>query len=267
MVSFLISFFFLFSLVPISFSQDSMSVKMDMIQLDPLGRLLLFNSVSGDIACYSSDFEAFSTNQINVWSSAGQLDANDPLKASLFFPDVNSIYVFDELLSAYAKTDLNYYGLFNIQAACSASLGGFWLFSRDENKIIRIEQNGQRAFESLDLRFVLGSYPTVKRISELGNYLLLVTEENGFYLFDFFGNREATLSEWSSTFYGLSSDILYLVRDGLLYGFDPSMNQLPEALAKLPCSNCPFAVGREYLFYLEEYFLFRVPLSSLDNPD
>ena len=267
MVSFSISIFFFFSLLPFSFGQDSLEVKMDMIQLDPLGRLLLVNSNTGDLACYSTQLSPFSTNQINVWSSSGQLDANDPLKASLFFPDVNSIYVFDELLSAFTQTDLNYYNLFNIQAACSASLGGFWLFSRDENKIIRIEQNGQRVFESLDLRFVMGTYPTVCRISEQGNYVLLATEEKGFFFFDFFGNQEAALSDWNTANYSLSDDMLYIVREKLLYGFDPSLGQLPKALAKIPCSDCPFAVGRNYFFYLSGDWLIRVPLSSLDNPD
>ena len=266
-VSFSISLFLFFSFLSVSYSQDSLAVKMDMMQLDPLGRLLLFNSNTGDIACFSTDLKAFSTNQINVWSSAGQLDANDPLKASLFFPDVNSIYVFDELLSAYTQTDFNYYNLFNIQAACSASLGGFWLFSRDENKIIRIEQNGQRVFESLDLRFVMGSYPTVGRISELGNYLLLSTADSGFYFFDFFGNQETSLAEWDTRSYSISSDLLYMIKEEILYGFEPSLGQLPKALAKVPCSNCPFVVGRNYFFYLSGDYLIRVPLSSLDNPD
>lgn len=223
-------FFFLFISLG-STAQVILEVDADHLQIDPLGRLILLDEDLGNIWCYSNELELIAYNQINVWGNAFQFDLNDPMKPMLFFPDVNRINFFDEQLSASTETDLDYFQLFNIQAAGNASLGGFWLFSRDENKIIRIDQSGRRLFESSDLNFVFGGYPIVNRIGEVGNFLVLITEEGSLYTFDFFGDFQFKIQLDANGLFYLSEDRVYylnaegllsvvdLEKEGKLYGF------------------------------------------------
>lgn len=223
-------FFFLFISLG-STAQVILEVDADHLQIDPLGRLILLDEDLGNIWCYSNELELIAYNQINVWGNAFQFDLNDPMKPMLFFPDVNRINFFDEQLSASTETDLDYFQLFNIQAAGNASLGGFWLFSRDENKIIRIDQSGRRLFESSDLNFVFGGYPIVNRIGEVGNFLVLNTEEGSLYTFDFFGDFQFKIQLDANGLFYLSEDRVYylnaegllsvvdLEKEGKLYGF------------------------------------------------
>ena len=195
----------------VSFSQKILDIKADQLQVDPLGRLILLDKDQGNIWCYSNELDLIAYNQINVWGNTLQLDLNDPMKPIVFFPDVNRIRFFDEQVSASTALDLDYFQLFNIQAAGIASLGGFWLFSRDLNKIIRIDQSGRNLFESSDLNFVFGGYPVVEQIKEVDDYLVLIAESGLFYVFDFFGNYQFKIQLEPKGLYHLSEDRFFFL--------------------------------------------------------
>jgi hypothetical protein len=244
-----------------SFAQPFLKIEADQLQLDPLGRLILLDKDQGNIWCYSNDLELIAYNQINVWGNAFQLDLNDPMKPLLFFPDVNRINFFDEQLSASTEIDLDYFQFYNIQAVGNASLGGFWLYSRDLNKIIRIDQSGRTLFQSSDLNFVFGAYPIVEQIREVDDVLVLITEEGMLYTFDFFGNFQFKLQLEENGQYYLSSDkIFFLKASGALSLIDHEQEGLMHSLYQFDQSFHSFSVFGKDFYGLTAEGVFKIPL-------
>lgn len=259
---------FLLLLPTCIFAQDTLKLEATNFEVDPLNRLILIEAQQGDTWCYDAKLDLLAYNQINVWGNVLQLDLNDPMKPLAFFPDVNRISLFDEMLSAAVEIDLDFLNLPNVQAVGSASLGGFWVFSRDENKVLRINQAGTRLYESSDLNFVLGGYPVVTSIRETDDRLILTTADGLVCVFDFFGYLDRKIQLGPSALTALDEGILYIYESDRLYAMDLSTKN-PDRLflTQFSAPLHAFAIkdGMFYALYPDQ--LIRMPLDELIAQD
>lgn len=116
------------------------------------------------------------------------IDVNNPFKILLFYKDFNTIVFLDNKLAEISThISLDKLNIYETNAVCISSTGGFWLFNTNTfqlekyNKKQNLLQYGTK-MESIIDRSLLPNY-----LSEIGNKIYLGFKNKGVYLFDIYG--------------------------------------------------------------------------------
>ena len=115
------------------------------------------------------------------------VDASNPLKIVLFYPDFAQIVTLNSKLGEQSVINLRNIGLNQPLVACSSENGGFWIYDRDDDQLKKIDLNLQIAFQSGNLTQAFGQTIQPNFICESGGYVYLNNPETGIKVFDQFG--------------------------------------------------------------------------------
>ncbi len=139
------------------------------------------------------------------------LDVSDPLRILLFYSDFNSIVYLDnnlsELRDPIILDNLEYY---DIQAVCSSTDGGFWVYDnqksqvKSHNKNLSVVKSGVMLYSMIE-----NDAPTEIILST--NYIFLKLNSNGIIVLDKFGNYISKVESESESIMSIDNDILYLL--------------------------------------------------------
>ena len=154
---------------------------------DDLGNMFALTA-SGQLKKYNSNFDSTGVfNEIRRYGRLHSISADNPLRSLLFFKEYRTILVLDRMMQVVNKIDLRKAQIFQVQAIAQSYDNMIWVFDEQESKIKKINIEGKMVFESADLRLIFSHTITPSTIFDIDGYLYLYDEEQGLFIFDYYG--------------------------------------------------------------------------------
>ena len=168
--------------------------------MDHLGNLYVVTS-SGQVRKYNASGDSLAVyNQVRNYGKLTTLDVSNPLKPLLFYKDFSSIVVLDRFLASLSTIDLRRYAILQPVAIGPSYDDNIWVFDEYDNKLKKIDQQGNHLLETADLRTVFdGGIRPVKIIDDNG-LVYLADTASGIFVFDSYGSfkKKIPLLHWQS---------------------------------------------------------------------
>lgn len=180
-------------------------------QRDSALRVSLVQKIKGEITDFTTDnldniYLLNATNQIKKVNENGDsiavyndvrrygkiysIDATNPLKVLVFYKDFSTIIVLDRLLNVRAAIDLRKQNILQVTAVTTSYDNNIWLYDELDNKLKKIDDNGNVLLESTDFRQVFDSVPLPNAMYDRDGQLYLYDQGKGLLVFDYYGAKK-----------------------------------------------------------------------------
>lgn len=183
--------------------------------------LLLIRSYRGDIAAAAMDhlenlYIISSKGQVKKFNAAGDsagvynqvknygqlfsIDVSNPLKLLLFYKDFSTVVVLDRFLANVAVIDLRRHGILQPGAVGLSYDNNIWVFDEYDNRLKRINEQGDRLLETTDLRSIFSEGLSPQKILSDNGLVYLADSARGIFVFDNYGayKKQIPLRNWKS---------------------------------------------------------------------
>ena len=156
-------------------------------------------------------------NQVTQYGKLSYVDAENPWKTILFYQNFSTIVLLDKYLNVVTSINLRKQNIFRVKAVTSSYDNNIWLFDEQDNKLKKMDDNGNVLSETVDFRLLFDAVPEPTKIIDRDGYVYLYDPEKGVYIFDYYGSFKSKLSflNWISievfgkTIYGFDQHNLY----------------------------------------------------------
>ncbi len=160
------------------------------------------------------------------------VDVTNPLRIVLYYGENNEVIFLDNTLSEQNQgVSLNDLSLYDVSLVCSSFQNHLWLYRSAEQKLVRINRNGEVVNETASLAlWTEGDVGEFILLKESGNFLYLVSSEGEVIVFDQYGTfRKKILISEASKIHVSESKILYL-NDKDIYAIDTEIYTEPVSI-------------------------------------
>lgn len=187
----LVSFIFLFLqtiFLQAQFTNESVIAKQVVdAAVDNLQNLYLI-SPKGQIKKLNQKLDSVAVfNNIRQYGTIASIDVSNPLKIVVFYKNFSTILVLDRFLNVKATLDLRKQNILQASAVALSFDNFFWIYDELENKLKKLNDNGELVFESTDLRLVFNEIKPIEKIIDSEGKLYLYNKHQGLMLFDYYG--------------------------------------------------------------------------------
>jgi hypothetical protein len=235
---FFIYLIILFTLSAFRSSRQSSQVvrgKVDFFAVDNLGNIYIVHGDELQKFLPNGKFFARYSN-LRLGSITG-IDVTNPLKILLYYRDFQQIVFLDNQLSVNSEpVSLEKLGYEQTWLACASANNSFWIYNRQNNELLRFNEQSKRVAATGNLRQVLHPGIAPEFMTESNGYLYLSSPGTGIYVFDMFGTFSKLLSLKDIRRFQVSGDVIYFTRDSLLCSYD-------HRLFEEGCRPVPRAAG------------------------
>jgi hypothetical protein len=185
--------------------------------VDNLGELYIINT-DNQLKKYNEKGDSIGVfNQVTKYGNLSYVEAKNPWKAILFYKDYSIIVLLDKYLNVLTSINLRKKNIFQVEAVTTSYDNNIWLYDEQENKLKKIDDQGNTIFESVDFRLIFDSVPTPKKIIDVDGFVYLYDPEKGLYIFDYYGSFKSKLTflHWTDLaiidkqIYGFNKEHLY----------------------------------------------------------
>jgi hypothetical protein len=148
------------------------------------------------------------------------VDASNPMKVLLFYPDYAKIIILDSKLSMQSEIDLRFIHIDQPLAICNSGENAFWVYDRSDNQLKKVDNNLQVIHQSGDLTQITGNQIQPSMMCEFNGYVYVNNPNTGLLVFDRYGTYYKTIPiEGLNYFQVFDNDILY-VKNNHFYRYD-----------------------------------------------
>ena len=152
-------------------------------------------------------------NQVTQYGKLTYVDAENPWKTILFYQNFSTIVLLDKYLNVVTAINLRKQNIFRFSAVTSSYDNNIWLYDEQDNKLKKIDDNGNLLSETVDFRLLFDSVPEPTKIIDRDGFVYLYDPEKGVYIFDYYGSFKSRLTflNWTNievfgkTIYGFDS--------------------------------------------------------------
>jgi hypothetical protein len=154
---------------------------------------------------------------VTQYGQLAYVDAQNPWKTILYYKDFSTIVLLDKYLNIVTAINLNKQNIFRVQAVTTSYDNNIWLFDEQDNKLKKIDDNGNIISETVDFRLLFDSAPDPEKIIDHDGFVYLYDPQKGIYIFDYYGSfkNKLTFLHWTDievigkTIYGFDNENLY----------------------------------------------------------
>ena len=158
----------------------------DFMTTDHIGRLYL--AKGHELFLYSVDGELMYQFSDLSRGKIVHLDARNPLKLLLFYPDYGQIALLDNTLSRTRDNiNLNSLDLELAQLACASFDNGFWVYDPVSFRLVRYDQGLNVTNEVSNINQLVRAEINPNQMVEFENWVYLSDPMQGVFVFDSFG--------------------------------------------------------------------------------
>lgn len=180
--------------------------------VDNIGELYIINS-NNQLKKYDANGDSIGVfNEVTKYGKLSFVAAQNPWKTLLLYQNYSTIVLLDKYLQSIGTINLRNKNIYRVKAITSSYDNKIWLFDEQDNKLKKIDDNGNVELETTDFRLLFDNVPTPQKIVDNGGFVYLYDPENGLYVFDYYGAFKNKL-----TFLGWNG---FEVIDKVIYGFD-----------------------------------------------
>ncbi|MDE3182724.1 MAG: hypothetical protein KGM16_04825 [Bacteroidota bacterium] len=156
-------------------------------------------------------------NQVTQYGKLTYVDAENPWKTILFYQNFSTIVLLDKYLNVVTAINLRKQNIFQVRAVTSSYDNNIWLYDEQDNKLKKIDDNGNVLSETVDFRLLFDSVPEPTKIIDRDGFVYLYDPEKGVYIFDYYGSFKSKLPflNWTNlevfgkTIYGFDRENVY----------------------------------------------------------
>jgi len=165
---------------------------------DGLNNIYLVNQ-NNQIKKLDNKFDSAAVfNDVRRYGDIYSLDVSNPLKEVLYYRDFSTILVLDRFLNPQNTIDLRTYGILQVKAVATSYDNNYWIFDELDNKIKKLDDNGNVLLESADFRILFQEEYNPSTIIDNDGLLYLYDPKNGWLIFDYYGafKQRVQLKGW-----------------------------------------------------------------------
>lgn len=156
-------------------------------EVDKLGNVYLVTN-NNQLKKLNSNFDSVATfNDTRRYGTLSFIDVSNPLKLLLFYKDFSTVLVLDRFLNVINTIDLRKQGIQQISYITSSYDNKIWCYDEVENKLKKIDDNGDVIFESTDFRMLFDNSASVEKIIDTDGKVYCYTKQMGLSVFDYYG--------------------------------------------------------------------------------
>lgn len=180
----------------------------------------------------------------HIYGRLGTIDASNPMKLLLYYPDFYNVVVLDRRLNEQASFNLIDLGFGEIRVIASSLDGNLWVFDDHMQRLFKIDHQGQVLARGEDLRLKFDDRLLPSRIVESNGKLYAGIEERGILIFDQFGNYISQLLLPDLRDFQLVDDIIIIQTDEGYQMYQPITQEREKIEIEIPEK-----VGSQILFH------------------
>lgn len=210
-----------------TYKGDIADVAMDNLDnlyiISSAGQIRKFNAAGDSVGVY---------NQVKNFGKLYSIDVSNPLKILLFYKDFSTLVVLDRFLANVVSLDLRRYSILQPAAAGVSYDNNIWVFDEWDNKLKRINEQGQLLLETTDLRTVFDQVPRPQKILSDNGLVYLADTARGVFVFDNYGSykKRIPVMHWQSI--SVNSNNVISIGDGSITVFNTTT--LTERKGRVP---------------------------------
>jgi len=200
--------------------------------VDNIGELYIINT-NNQLKKYDANGDSIGVfNQVTKYGKLSYVEAENPWKTLLFYENYSTIVLLDKYLQSIGTINLRNKNIFRVKAITSSYDNKIWLFDEQDNKLKKIDDNGNVVLETTDFRSLFDKVPTPQKIVDKDGFIYLYDPENGMYVFDYYGafKNKLTFLGWNG--FEVIDKNIYGFDQQNLYKYSPPLPELSET--KLP---------------------------------
>lgn len=230
---------------------------------DQLGNLYIVNTANEIFKLDPEDRQLgyYSNNQLG---NVGLIDATSPLKVLVFYPAFNTGVVLDRRLLETGRFNLIELGFGEINMVTFSRDGTIWIFNDHEQRLYRVNQQGEIVRKGDDLRLIFNERLQPTRMVEVGDYLYVGAPDRGLLIFDLFGQYRSQILQPEIADFQVIEDqsLVFTNSDSLtviqLRTLEERQYQLPEIVLE-----SKVLLTKQQLIRVTSSDIIRLPLSEL----
>lgn len=185
----------------------------------------------------------------------GQLrfvDATNPLKLLLYFPDFTNVVLLDNTLSEISVLNLKRMGITLPGAVCLAADNNIWVYDAQDFKLKKLDQNLNVLLQSSDLLSVIHETIEPDIMMERDNFIFVNDPAKGIFVFDIYGAYSHRLPVKGLKDMQEFNGKLYYLKDNAVQSYDT--RTLETKTIPLPDSSdiMQMRIEKNRLFLLKE---------------
>ena len=153
--------------------------------------------------------------------SITSVDVSNPLKILLYYRDFQQLVFLDNQLSVNSDVvSLERLGLEQAELVCTSANNSFWVYNKQNNELLRFDENGRRIASTGNLKQVLQANLAPNFMIEYNGFLFLNSPATGIYVFDMFGAFSKVISIASLTYFQPKENLIYYQKNASICSYD-----------------------------------------------
>jgi len=153
------------------------------------------------------------SNSLKKYGDVYSMDVSNPLKILVHHKDFGTLLILDRFLSRLNVIDLRKIGILQASAAALSYDNNYWVFDEVENKLKKIDDNGNILLSTPDFRVVFTERFSPSKIIDYNNLVYLYDQQFGWLVFDLYGAFKQKIQMPGLKFVQVSKDLPYGFRD------------------------------------------------------
>jgi hypothetical protein len=133
------------------------------------------------------------SNSLKKYGDIYSMDVSNSLKILVYYKDFTTAVILDRFLKTINTIDLRKYGILQAQAVAVSYDNNYWVFDEVENKLKKIDDNGNILLSTPDLRTIFDESFTPEKIIDYNGYVYLYSKKTGCKIFDYYGALKQSL--------------------------------------------------------------------------
>ncbi len=233
----------------------SIKVKAHFLTTDNLRNAYLVNN-QNQLLKYSPEGQLLFTYNSKRYGTIGFVDARNPFKLRLSYPEFATIVTLDKLLAETHIMNLLELGIPRLGPICTSSDNQIWIYDEQELKLKKIDQFLNVILESDPLFTILSAEDIHPNFMVERNNWVYMNEPNiGILVFDIFGTYAKTLPIKGLSQFQVRQDQLIYFQDGVCHFYH--LKTLQQGHIPLPDVEGlkSISVEKDRLFLLSENHL------------
>ncbi|MDH3649729.1 MAG: hypothetical protein OEQ53_08600 [Saprospiraceae bacterium] len=216
--------FLLFACSTSQVAQSPVQQQIDYIEyttatLDQLGNLYYCNQAN-EVQKFDPEGRQLGYYSNNQLGEIGLIDATSPLKVLVYYPAFHSGVILDRWMHETSRFNTIDLGFGEVEAMGLSKDGTLWLFDNQEQRLIKVDQQGNIILSGEDLRLLFNEQWNPVKLLESGNKIYMLVPSVGILVFDLFGNFQRQISDHHIKDLQIVGNNLLLQRDGDIEIYD-----------------------------------------------
>lgn len=210
-------------------------VRASLFTTDHLFNLYYINAKKEIVRYHTDDGSTITYSNLKLGTPVS-MDASNPLKVLVFYPDFNALVLLDNTFAALTVLNLNRTPdghSYKPAAVCKeAETDYIWIYDELTRRLIRIDEQGNLILQSEAFDQLFSDVIVPVRLVYADTYLYLLDKSGKILVFDRFGNFFKTLDVQAADFLQADDHSLLYIDSGKLRIFD----MLTYSIRSIPLS-------------------------------